>query len=222
MEKIFRGLKNASASSSQSLLKLFKGKRDANKLLSMESIIKGMKIGMSFLNEENKPTILNDVFGSEFTHTSIYFVLELPENRKTGVIIQYGKYEYLDKTKFDNGVVNIGFPYEKEGGLMFGELDVKVFEDQYCTVGYINCILGKNFPKMRLEKFIEEVKKINGPWDLKSYDPVKKSCQDFVVAALQVIKPGFSEQLVTMKYQDFKIPVVVETELKKRETFFDC
>ena len=75
---------------------------------------------------------------------------------------------------------------------------------------------------MRLEKFIEEVKKINGPWDLKSYDPVKKSCQDFVVAALQVIKPGFSEQLVTMKYQDFKIPVVVETELKKRETFFDC
>lgn len=219
MYKITRALTNSSRSTSESLMKLFKGKKNSNELLSSTSIIKGMKIGISFLSEDNKPTILNNIFGSEFSHTSIFFKLELPENKKTGVIVQYGKYEYIDKKKFksEDGANNIGFPYGKDGGLMFGEMDEKQFEEIYCTAGSIICYLGKNFSKMIFKAFLDEVKKINGPWDLKSYDPVKKSCQDFVVAALQVIKPGFNEQMVNIKMENFEIPVIIDTELKKHQ-----
>jgi hypothetical protein len=222
MEKVIRSFRNASTSSSESLIKLFRGKMDAKELLANTSIIKKMKIGMSYLTEENKPTFLNDIFGSEFTHTSIYFIVELPLNKKTGIIVQYGKYNFTDKDKSGNKINNIGFPYGKEGGLMFGEMDEKTFEENFCTFGNINCILGKNFPKTTFKNFLEQVKKINGPWDLKSYDAVNKSCQNFVVAAIQVIKPGFSEQFVTIKAENNQIPVIINNELKKREVFIDC
>jgi hypothetical protein len=220
MDKIVRSFRNASTSSSQSLIKLFKGKKSTKELLENTSIIKKMKIGMSYLTEENKATLLNDMFGSEFTHTSIYFTVELPENKQTGIIVQYGKYEYTDKDESGNKINNIGFPYEKEGGLMFGEMDIKTFEDNYCTYGNINCVLGKNFPKTTFKNFLEKVKEINGPWNLQKYDPLNKSCQNFVVAALQVIKPAFNEELVTIKAQDGQIPVIINKELKKREVFF--
>lgn len=222
MEKIVRSFRNASTSSSQSLINLFKGKKSTKELLANTSIIKKMKIGISYLTEENKATLLNDVFGSEFTHTSIFFTVELPENRQTGIIVQYGKYEYTDKDESGNKINNIGFPYEKEGGLMFGEMDDKTFNENYCTYGCISCVLGKNFPKTTFKKFLESVKSINGPWNLQKYDPLHKSCQNFVVAALQVIKPGFNEQLVSINEKDGQIPVIISNELKKREVFFDC
>jgi hypothetical protein len=219
--KIMKALTNASKSSSDSLISLFKGKRSADDLLSSTSIIKGMRIGISYLSQDNKPTVLNDIFGTEFTHTSIFFKLELPNNKTTGALVQYGKYEYIDKNKYkfdeEFNVNTIGYPYGKEGGLIFGEMDNKLFESTFCTVGCINLLLGKNFPKMTLKNFIEEVKKINGPWDIKSYDPMKKSCQEFVVAALQVIRPGFSNQLVNLKNSNDPIPEVIERELQKYE-----
>lgn len=221
MEKFLRSMGNASICSSQRLINLFKG-NNAKDLLVKGSIIKKMKIGMSYLNEENKSTFIDELLGSEFTHTSIFFRVDLPENKTTGIIIQYGLYEYFNKDEFGKKINNIEFPYEKEGGLIFGEMDEKTFEENYCTFGNINCVLGKNFPKMTFKTFLEKVKKVNGPWNLKSYDPLKKNCQDFVVAAIQVLKPGYSEQLVTIKAEIDRIPVIIEKELKKREVFFDC
>ena len=222
MEKIIRSFRNASSISSQNLIKLFRGKTDTKELLANTSIIKKMKIGMSYLTEENKPNLLNNMIGSEYTHTSIYFGVELPLNKKTGIIVQYGNYNYTDKDESGNKINNIGFPYGKKGGLMFGEMDEKTFEDHYCTFGNINCILGKNFPKTTFKNFLEEVKKNNGPWDLNSYHPLNKSCHDFVVAAIKVIKPGFSEQFVTIKAENNQIPVIINNELKKRVVFIDC
>jgi len=217
--KIGKALNNASKSSSESLINLFKGKKNADELLSDTSIIKGMRIGISYLTDDNQPTFLNGMFGNEFTHTSVYFKLELPQNKQTGVLVQYGKYEYIDKNKYkfnEKGGNTIGFPYGKEGGLLYGEMDKNTFEKSFCSVGCINLILGKNFPKMTLKFFLEEVKKINGPWNLKSYSPLNKSCQDFVVAALKVIKPGFSRELVYFQKEE-EIPAVIEEELKKHE-----
>ena len=203
----------------RSLIKLLKPKENKNtkELLLNFSIIKKMKIGISDLMDRNKDIFLNDLFGSEFTHTSIFFKVELPGNRQTGIIVQYGKFEYTDKDESGN----IGFPYEKEGGLMFGEMDDKTFEDNYCTYGSIVLILGRCFPKMPFKNFLEKVKAINGPWNFQNYDPIKKCSHDFVVAALKVIKPGFYEDFVNIKYKDGQIPVIIDNELRKRKIDFD-
>ena len=217
--KFSKALHNASKWSSDSLINLFKGKKKADELLSSTSIIKGMKIGISYLSDDNQPTFLNGLFGTEFTHTSIYFKLEMPNNKTTGVLVQYGQYQYIDKSKykFSEEYNTIGYPYGKDGGLIFGEIDNKSFEKIFCSVGSIGLFLGKNFSKMTLKLFIEEVKKINGPWDLKSYSPLSKSCQDFVVAALQVIKPGYSPQFINLKNTTDEVPAIIEDELKKHE-----
>ena len=75
-------------------------------------------------------------------------------------------------------------------------------------------ILSKKFSKITLKKFIELVKKNNGPWDLENYDYLEKNCQYFVVSAIQVIKPGFNEQLINLK-DGKKIPIVILDELNK-------
>lgn len=202
----------------RSLIKLLKPKENKNtkELLVNFSIIKKMKIGISYLMDGNKDIFLNNLFGSKFLHTSIFFKVELPGNRQTGIIVQYGKFEYTDKDESGN----IGFPYEKEGGLMFGEMDDTTFEDNYCTYGSIVLILGRCFPKMPFKNFLEKVKAINGPWNFQYYDPIKKCSQDFVVAALQVIKPGFCEDLGDIKVKDGQIPVIINNELRKREIYF--
>lgn len=217
MAKIASALKNASTSTSDSLINLFKGKRSANELLSDTAIIYSMKIGLCYLTEDNKPTFFNQVFGNEFTHSSVYFGLTLPDNKKTGVIVQYGKYAYIEPTTDNsNDIKNIGFPYGKDGGLMFGEMDSKTYQNEYCSVGDIPLILSKNYPKITLKKFLTEIKKKNGPWDLKSYDAYSKSCQDFVVSSLKVIKPGYNEGQIYISGNG-TIPVVIKDELKNYE-----
>ena len=176
MKKIKDSLSFTSESISDSMLNLFIGKLSSEKLLKYEYIIKGMRIGISYLTKENKPNIMNNLFGNEVTHTSVYFKLESPSKRKTGALIQYGKYKYKkNKNEIDGQKVNkCGFPYIKGGGLVFGEMNTKDFEETFCTVGNINLILSKKFSKITLKKFIELVKKNNGPGDFKNYDYLKK------------------------------------------------
>lgn len=37
---------------------------------------------------------MNNLFGNEAKHTSVYFKLESPTKEGTGALIQYGKYKY--------------------------------------------------------------------------------------------------------------------------------
>ena len=69
--------------------------------MSDTSIIKKMRIGLSYLSKDNKPNYLSEIFGSEFTHTAIQFTIEIPGNKTTGVLVQYGKYEYIKKDKYN-------------------------------------------------------------------------------------------------------------------------
>ena len=216
MNKFRRGLDNFSESLSDNLIFLFRKKKHPDELLSTTSIIKKMRIGISYLTQDNEPNYLTEIFGSEFTHSAIQFTIEMPENKTTGVLVQYGKYEYIQKDKYNKEIINIGFPYKEGGGLVFGEMDDNIFEKNFCSVGEIPLILNKKHPKISLNKFLKEVKKINGPWDFNSYDAIKKSCQDFVAASLEIIKPNFSYSLVKLK-ENMKIPVIIENELKKHE-----
>ena len=216
MSKVLRILNNFSGSLSENLINLFRNKKDANELLSSTAIIKKMRIGISYLSEDNKSNYLTEIFGSEFTHSAIQFVIEMPGNKTTGVLVQYGRYEYIKKDKYGKEINNIGFPYKEGGGLVFGEMDDMTFQENFCSVGEIPLILTKNHPKISLKKFLKDVTKESGPWDFKSYDPVNKSCQEFVVASLKIIKPNFSYSQVKLK-ENMKIPLVIEDELKKHE-----
>ena len=186
-----------------------------NDLLTDISIIKKMRIGISYLSKDNKPTWLNDIFGSEFTHAAIHFTIEMNGNQ-SGVLVQYGQYKYIEKDNYGKTIKNIGFPYKEKGGLVFGEMDDDIFEKNFCSVGEIPLIITKKHPKITLKKFLDEVKNKNGPWDFEHYDEINKNCQHFVVAGLQIIKPLYSDSQVKLK-NNMKIPVVIESELKKHE-----
>ena len=116
MKKIKDSLSFTSESISDSMLNLFRGKLSSEKLLKYEYIIKGMRIGISYLTKENKPNIMNNLFGNELTHTSVYFKLESPIKEEIGAIIQYGKYEYIkNKNEIDGQKINkCRFPYRKD------------------------------------------------------------------------------------------------------------
>ena len=214
-KQLFRIFINASESISDCLINLFKNKKNANDLLTDISIIKKMRIGISYLSKDNKPTWLNDIFGSEFTHAAIHFTIEMNGNQ-SGVLVQYGQYKYIEKDNYGKTIKNIGFPYKEKGGLVFGEMDDDIFEKNFCSVGEIPLIITKKHPKITLKKFLDEVKNKNGPWDFEHYDKVNKSCQDFVVAGLQIIKSFYSDSQVKLK-NNMKIPFVIENELKKHE-----
>ena len=182
-------------------------------------IIKAIQIGLSYLNKENKPTIFNKIFKGEILHSALYLKVEAPAPNysKTGVVVQYGKYEYIDKKKIkrelSNNADNIGFPYGKDGGLMFAELGNDKFKEIFCSAGNIHPRMdNKRGVPMSLKTFIDKVKEINGPWDLKSYDPQTKSCQEFVATALQIIKINYSPE-EDKDIDDNDIPSVIKREL---------
>ena len=95
--KVKQALLNFSQSTSESLLKLFNGKKSSEELLKQLYIIKSIKIGLSYLNEENKPKIWDEMLKGEIKHSSIYLRLENEKQERTGVLVQYGKYKFIKK-----------------------------------------------------------------------------------------------------------------------------
>ena len=220
--KIAKLFINFSTSVSESLLSVFSGNLKASDLYNKPYIIKSMQIGLSYLNKKNKPTILNQMFKGEILHSSIYLKVEIPapDNSKAGVVVQYGKYPYIEKDKIKaelkDKVDNIGFPYDKDGGLMFAEIEYSKFKEIFCSAGLIHPRMdNKKGVQMTLKSFIDKVKEKNGPWDLKSYDPKTKSCQEFVATALQIINIDYSPDEDKDDLKDNDIPIVIKTELEK-------
>jgi hypothetical protein len=224
--KIAKLFTNFSSSVSESLLSIFSGNIKSSDLLKKPYIIKSMQIGLSYLNEQNKPTILNQMFKGELLHSSIYLKVEAPapDNLKAGVLVQYGKYEYIQKDKMkadlQDKVDNIGFPYGKDGGLMFAEIEYAKFKEIFCSAGLIHPRMdNKKGVQMTLKTFIDKVKETNGPWDFKSYDPKTKSCQEFVATALQIINIDYSPDEDKDDLNDNDIPIVIKTELEKHKKY---
>jgi hypothetical protein len=217
MSGIKRLFSNASGSASESLINLFKSKENVSELLTERSIIKGMRIGISYLTANNKPSFLNDIFGSEFTHAAIYLKLEKNTGEESGVLVQYGKYQYIEKDKYGEILKNIGFLYKEKGGVVYGIMENETFEKIFCSAGEIPLILTKKHPKITLKKFLEEIKNKNGPWDCSHYDIQDKNCQHFVVASLKILKPDYCSSQLKLNESMKTIPIVIEEELKKHE-----
>ena len=210
--------KNFSTSASESLLNIFSGNIKAEEFLTKAYIIRNIKIGFSYLSENNKPNILNQLFKGEMLHASIYLGVESKES-KTGILVQYGKYEIIKKDnikkEFHGNIKNIGFPYENKGGLMFAEIEFKKFKEIFCTAGVIYPRINKKTVQMTVNNFFERIKSIDKPWTLENYNPHGKNCQDFVVAAIKIINPIYSpEEDKDDDLTDENIPIVINEELK--------
>lgn len=220
MIKLNKIIKNFSTSSSEVLVNLFSGKLKADELLCKSYIIKSMKIGLSFLNKDNKSTFLDEIFKGENKHSAIYFNLENKDNQRTGVLVQYGQYKFIERDAISEGlkknINNIGFPYGKGGGLMFGELEFSKFIENFGSAGIIRPRIDKKSGvQMTLNTFFNKVKKINGPWDYKSYEFLSKNCNSFVVAALKVLDIDYSPYEDKDDLDDDNIPIVIKDELEK-------
>ena len=177
-----------SVSSSSSLLSLFKSGASADDLLKSKEIIKKMMIGISYLDNKNPKSVMRTIFGDEVSHASLFFFMGEKKNSKTGVLVQYGKYEYIKNKKdiLGQDAKSIGYPYKEKGGLIFGEIEFNIFKKEFCTIAYIKPKI--TYHQITLAKFLEEVTK-NKTWDYNSYSVLYQNCKDFVAEAVRVINP---------------------------------
>ena len=180
MKKILSELRNTSTSLSDDLLKNCSGNIKYKDLITKPYIIIKLEIGFSYLNDKNKESFFDIIFKGEIKHSAIYLKVR-DKDSETGVVVQYGKYEYINREKIKgelkNNVENIGFIYNEKGGLMVATIDYKIFKNIFCTAGSIRTKIDKD-ETMSLKDFLTRVKIFNGPWDLQSYDPKKKAVKN--------------------------------------------
>ena len=126
-----------SVTSVSSLLNIFKSGTSADDLLKSTKIIKRMIIGISYLDNKNPNSLLRTIFGDEVSHSSIFFSME-EKNTKNGILVQYGKYEYIKNKKdiLGQDAKSIGYPYKEKGGLIFGEIEFNIFKKEYKSMSY--------------------------------------------------------------------------------------
>lgn len=213
-----------SFSSSESLLNFFKGGTSADELLKSQKIIKKIFIGLSHLEQNTGNILARMIFGDEVSHASFFFMMDEKLSEK-GILVQYGKYEYIKNKKevLGNNVNAIGYPYEEKGGLIFGEIEYKLYKKEFCSICSIKPKLDHR--QMTLKNFIEEIKK-EGRWDLKSYSFLTNNCKHFVAAGIRILKPKYNNDLIDVidvtyfigkKKEEDGIPNEIIKELKKNE-----
>ena len=210
-----------SVTSVSSLLNIFKSGTSADDLLKSTKIIKRMIIGISYLDNKNPNSLLRTIFGDEVSHSSIFFSME-EKNTKNGILVQYGKYEYIKNKKevLGKDVNAIGYPYKEKGGLIFGEIDFNSYKKEFCTIANIKFKITRQ--QFTLSKFLEEITK-NKTWDYNSYSVKNQNCKDFVAEAIKILKPNYNENLIEIldnskvegKDDEAIIPYVILNELKR-------
>ena len=213
-----------SFSGSESLLNFFKGGTSADELLKSQKIIKKIFIGLSHLEQNTGNILARMIFGDEVSHASFFFMMDEKLSEK-GILVQYGKYEYIKNKKEVLGlnVNTIGYPYEEKGGLIFGEIEFNLYKKEFCSICTIKPKLDHR--QMTLKNFIEEIKK-EGRWDLKSYSFLTNNCKHFVAAGIRILKPKYNNDLIDVidvtyfigkKKEEDGIPNEIIKELKKNE-----
>jgi excinuclease UvrABC nuclease subunit len=210
-----------SLTSISSLISLFKAGLSADDLLKSKEIIKNMIIGISCLDNENPNSLARIIFGDVVSHASLFLSMGDKKNSKTGVLVQYGKYEYIKNKKevIGKNLDSLGYVYKEKGGLNFGEIDYNLFKKDFCSICYIKPKIDK---QITLSKLIEEVTK-NKVWDLASYSVLYHNCQHFVAESIRVLNPKYNPELIEIvdnskiqgKDDEAAIPPVILEQLKK-------
>ena len=210
-----------SISSLDSLLSLFKGDISADDLLKSKEIIKNMIIGISYLDNNNPNSVMRMIFGDQVSHASLFLSMGDKKNSTKGVLVQYGKYEFIKNKKevLGKNVDAIGYVYKEKGGLIFGQIDYNTYKKEFCSIAYIK---PKIQNQITLSKLLQEVTK-SKVWDYVSYSALSHNCQDFVAEAVRVLNPKYNPEFIEIidnskiegKEDEAAIPKVILEQLKK-------
>lgn len=176
------GIFSASSRSSQNLLKiLLPGGR---KIAEQNNLIKRVTLGISSISKNIKDSsIVPDKVKKTVVHVA-FFIQDQDGFSNTGIILDYGFYEYIDSDK-------LIFEYKEEGGLRYGYINYLVFMKDSGKAAMVNLDITKS-PKVRFNYLIDKLKE-NGSWRQKDYQSLTHNCQDFAIEVIKILKPQFNE-----------------------------
>ena len=168
-------------SSSANLIKKLLPTTTARKIKERNNLIKRVSLGISNIsNYVNKSSIIPNVVKKEVVHVA-FFIQDQDGFSNKGIILDYGKYEYINDEK-------LVFEYKEEGGLRFGYIEYQAFMSD--SVAIVNLDITKS-PPIRFNELIDTLKK-NGNWRQKDYSSISHNSQDFAVEVIKIIKPKFT------------------------------
>ena len=176
------GIFESSGSSSANLIKILLPIK-ARKIREQNNLIKRVTLGISNIsNNVNKSPIIPNVVKKEVVHVA-FFIQDQDGFSNKGIILDYGKYEYINDEK-------LVFEYKEEGGLRFGYIEYQAFMLDSGKAAMVNLDISKS-PPVRFNYLIDTLKK-NGNWRQKDYSSTKHNCQDFAIEVIKIIKPKFT------------------------------
>ena len=175
------GIFESSGSSSANLIKILLPIK-ARKIREQNNLIKRVTLGISNIsNNVNKSPIIPNVVKKEVVHVA-FFIQDQDGFSNKGIILDYGKYEYINDEK-------LVFEYKEEGGLRFGYIEYQAFMLDSGKAAMVNLDISKS-PPVRFNYLIDTLKK-NGNWRQKDYD----KCQNNIPEYKNIKKSGIELSL---------------------------
>jgi hypothetical protein len=177
----------------------------------------------------SKINILSGGF-KDISHSALLLLDTDSENTdedSKGILIEYGDY-YPDMSKTEKNFVDnkyVIYQYDSNGGVRFYVNTYKDFKKTFADIGYIELDINVN-NQMTFDNFIQTIAPKNGDkWTRAKYG-ISHNCQDFVVEALNILKPKFMNKdvcpkdpklLETKEKRISFIPKIIINELKKHK-----
>ena len=159
----------------------------ARKITEQNNFIKKAILGISRIsNDINKLSIVPNFIKTEIVHVA-FFIQDQDTFSNKGIILDYGKYNYIDDEK-------LVFEYNVEGGLRFGYIDYQSFMKDSGKAAMVNLDITKS-SKIRFNYLIDTLKE-DGNRRQKDYSSTSHNCQDFAVEVIKILKPKFTESAI--------------------------
>ena len=124
---------------------------------------------------------VDEIGEKNYVHCFCLLEVKELEDRKEGIIIEYGEYAYGNNTN-DFQTENTFYP-SKFGGLRLYIVQKNSFEN-YCQLARIKCTIKKN---EILEDILNGISKEH-KWRKDNYDRKKQNCIEFVVVLLKYLQ----------------------------------
>ena len=171
----------ASSRSSANLIKILLP--GARKIAEQNNFIKRVTLGISTISQDIKESfLLPNMVKTKVVHVA-FFIQDKDGFTNTGIILDYGSYEYVNSEK-------LIFEYKEEGGLRYGYIDYQAFMKDSGKAAMVNLDISKSAP-VRFNYLIDKLKE-KGNWRLKDYSSSSHNSQDFAIEVIKILKPKFN------------------------------